>query len=297
MQSPSRQFSTQASGVTHSADSATIVTRTDQRERDTRTMLGSIRQKHPQSTVFSGIGRLEDLQAQMMTVFRDRPALHRQVGNRGDEGFKKACQKREGIGLPILNVDGQGRFLRDEVAPPKSMRLQVVAAQPKKGLNGRLCQWQRLSGTLGQEHRKVCNHPRAPILSNLAQAIGEVFVCFAQRGQQVGECRRQHPRRTGRIHTDTVLPVTLEKKPVGWCAHPVDLPQVRMSLEKQPVCYPKPKPPRPNEPERPARVPVTRPPEPTRTVLRPNPLGLLRPTPRAPPIREDENMVGREAGV
>lgn len=181
MQPPSRQFSTQASGVTHSADSTTIVTRTDQRERDTRTMPGSIKAETPtvNRSVFSGIGRLEDIQAQMMTVFRDRPALHRQVGNRGDEGFKKACQKREGIGLPILNVDGQGRFLRDEVASPKSMRLQVVAAQPKKGLNGRLCQWQRLSGTLGQERRKVHNHPFAPVLSNLAQAIGEVFVCFA----------------------------------------------------------------------------------------------------------------------
>jgi hypothetical protein len=253
-------------------------------------------------SVFKGIGRLEDLQAQMMTVFRDWPALHRQVGNREDEGFKKARQKREGIGLPILNVDGQGWFLSDEVAPPKSMRLQVVAAQPKKGLNGRLCQWQRPSGTLGKERRKARNHPFAPVLSNLTQAIREVFVRFVQRGQQVGERRRQHTRRTGRIHTDAVLPVTLKKKPVGRCAHPLDLPQgrmsqVRMSLEKQPVCYPKPKPPRPNEPERPARVPVTRPPEPTRTVLRPNPLGLLRPTPRAPPTREDENMVGREAGV
>ena len=160
-----------------------------------------------------------------MTVFSGWPALHRQVSNRGNEGFKKACQKREGIRLPILNVDGQGRFLRDEVAPPKSMRLQVVTAQAKKGLNGRLCQWQRPSGTLGKECRKARNHPFTPVLSNLAQAIREVFVCFAQRNQQIRERRRHHTRRTSRIHTDTVLPVTLKKKLVGWCAHPVDLSQ------------------------------------------------------------------------
>jgi len=50
VQPPSKQLSTQASGVTHTADSASIVTRTDQRERNTRTMLGSIRQKRPRST-------------------------------------------------------------------------------------------------------------------------------------------------------------------------------------------------------------------------------------------------------
>jgi hypothetical protein len=74
-------------------------------------------------SVFKGIGRLEDFQAQMMAIFRDWPALHRQVGNRGDEGFKKACQKRESSGLPVMDVDIQGRFLGDKIAPPKPMRM------------------------------------------------------------------------------------------------------------------------------------------------------------------------------
>ena len=54
---------------------------------------------------------------------------------------------------------------------------------------------------------------------------------------------------------------------------------------------------RPNEPERPARVPVTRPvDDETRTVERPKPDGFERPIPAFAPIFDAENIVVRGAG-
>src|SRR4026208_2159281 len=54
-------------------------------------------------------------------------------------------------------------------------------------------------------------------------------------------------------------------------------------------------PPRPKDPERPARVPVTRPPD-IRTLVRPKPLGLVLPIPLAPPTRAALEVGGRAAG-
>jgi hypothetical protein len=53
---------------------------------------------------------------------------------------------------------------------------------------------------------------------------------------------------------------------------------------------------RPYEPERPERTPVICPLDDIRTLVRPKPLGRLRPMPLAPPTRVPLNIVGRDTG-
>src|SRR3989442_12892072 len=62
-----------------------------------------------------------------------------------------------------------------------------------------------------------------------------------------------------------------------------------------PQYYLNPAPPRPNEPERPVLILVTRPPL-VRNVVRPKPDGLARPTPAWPPTRVPLKSVGRDRG-
>ena len=64
--------------------------------------------------------------------------------------------------------------------------------------------------------------------------------------------------------------------------------------QSQPPNHPPPL--RPYEPDRPVRVPVTRPSLDILTLVRPKPLGLVLPTPEGPPMRDELKMVGRDVG-